>query len=320
MGEVYRARDTRLGREVAVKVLPERLPHRRPAEPLRAGGRAAGALNHPNILAVYDVGAHEGAPFIVDRAARGRDAARAPARGHRCRRARPSTTAADRPRSRRCARQGDRAPRPQAREPVRHRRTGGSRSSTSAWRKLRAEGRWTREAPSWRRRDRRRAVLGTVGYMSPEQARALRRTRARTSSRSAPCSTRCSPAVARSGGDTRRDADAILNEDPPELSRRGDDPGGAGAVAGGASRRGRGALPVGPRPGVRAGGGAAHVPASRRQSLRRAAKRSPAARGRVAASSAAAVAAPRPPGGLPAGVLGNERLPDFLPLTFRRGP
>jgi eukaryotic-like serine/threonine-protein kinase len=66
MGEVYRARDPRLGREVAVKVLPasfagdqDRLKR------LEREAHAAGALNHPNILAVHDVGAHEGAPYVV---------------------------------------------------------------------------------------------------------------------------------------------------------------------------------------------------------------------------------------------------------------
>lgn len=66
MGEVYRARDTRLGRDVAIKVLrpaaagdPKRL-HRFEQEV-----RAAGQLNHPNILAIFDVGTHEGVPFLV---------------------------------------------------------------------------------------------------------------------------------------------------------------------------------------------------------------------------------------------------------------
>jgi eukaryotic-like serine/threonine-protein kinase len=66
MGEVYRARDTRLGREVAVKVLREgfgadsdRL--RRFAEE----ARAASALNHPNILTIHDVGEAGGAPYVV---------------------------------------------------------------------------------------------------------------------------------------------------------------------------------------------------------------------------------------------------------------
>ena len=66
MGEVYRARDTRLGREVAVKVLPssyadnkERL-HRFEQE-----ARAAGSLNHPNILSIHDIGTENGAPYVV---------------------------------------------------------------------------------------------------------------------------------------------------------------------------------------------------------------------------------------------------------------
>ena len=66
MGEVYRAMDTRLGREVAVKVLPAGLSS--DAERLRRfeqEARAAGLLNHPNILAIYDVGTHEGAPYVV---------------------------------------------------------------------------------------------------------------------------------------------------------------------------------------------------------------------------------------------------------------
>ena len=66
MGEVYRAKDPRLGREVAVKVLPAyfcREPDRLRRFELEA--RTAGALNHPNIVAVYDVGTHEGAPYLV---------------------------------------------------------------------------------------------------------------------------------------------------------------------------------------------------------------------------------------------------------------
>src|SRR5260221_4388691 len=66
MGEVYRARDSRLGRDVAVKVLPASFADN--PERLRRfeqEARATGMLNHPNILAVYDVGTHEGAPYLV---------------------------------------------------------------------------------------------------------------------------------------------------------------------------------------------------------------------------------------------------------------
>jgi serine/threonine protein kinase/Tol biopolymer transport system component len=66
MGEVYRAHDRRLGRDVAVKVLP--VSFASDPERLRRfeqEARAVAALNHPNILAVYDIGTHEGAPFLV---------------------------------------------------------------------------------------------------------------------------------------------------------------------------------------------------------------------------------------------------------------
>ena len=66
MGEVFRARDDRLGRDVAIKVLPAGLasdPER--LRRFEQEARAVAALNHPNILAIYDVGAAEGAPYIV---------------------------------------------------------------------------------------------------------------------------------------------------------------------------------------------------------------------------------------------------------------
>jgi serine/threonine protein kinase len=73
MGELFRARDTRLGREVAIKIVrgqvssdPDRLRR------FEQEARAATALNHPNILAVYDVGFEAGAPFLVSELLSGR--------------------------------------------------------------------------------------------------------------------------------------------------------------------------------------------------------------------------------------------------------
>jgi serine/threonine protein kinase/tetratricopeptide (TPR) repeat protein len=66
MGEVYRARDTRLGRDVAVKVIIPRFAA--DADLLRRfeqEARAASQLDHPNILVVHDIGSHEGSPYIV---------------------------------------------------------------------------------------------------------------------------------------------------------------------------------------------------------------------------------------------------------------
>jgi len=66
MGEVYRAYDTSLKREVAIKVLPaywSRDPDRLRRFELEA--QAAAALNHPNIVSIFHVGEHDGSPYIV---------------------------------------------------------------------------------------------------------------------------------------------------------------------------------------------------------------------------------------------------------------
>src|SRR5271154_822040 len=66
MGEVYRARDTRLGRDVAIKVLPEALA--RDAERLRrfeTEARAVATPNHPHNISIHHHGTHEGAPYLV---------------------------------------------------------------------------------------------------------------------------------------------------------------------------------------------------------------------------------------------------------------
>src|SRR5579859_7335517 len=73
MGEVYRARDSRLERDVAIKVLPELVS----ADPERLSrfeteAKAAAALNHPNILAVFQMGTYFGTPYLVTELLEGR--------------------------------------------------------------------------------------------------------------------------------------------------------------------------------------------------------------------------------------------------------
>ena len=66
MGEVYRASDERLGRDVALKILKPSLAHDQDRlRRFEQEARAAAALSHPNIVAIYDIGMHDGAPYIV---------------------------------------------------------------------------------------------------------------------------------------------------------------------------------------------------------------------------------------------------------------
>ncbi|MGH9524759.1 MAG: serine/threonine-protein kinase, partial [Terriglobales bacterium] len=66
MGEVYRARDTRLGRDVTLKVLPDSFAtDATRLQRFEQEARAVAALNHPNILAIFDIGAHENTHYIA---------------------------------------------------------------------------------------------------------------------------------------------------------------------------------------------------------------------------------------------------------------
>jgi serine/threonine protein kinase len=65
MGEVYKARDTRLHREVAIKVLPHSFATEAARERFQREARASSALNHPNICVVFDIGDSGGHPFLV---------------------------------------------------------------------------------------------------------------------------------------------------------------------------------------------------------------------------------------------------------------
>src|SRR6476659_4954681 len=66
MGEVFRARDPRLGPDVPIKVLPESFSrHPERMRRFEQEARAAGVLNHPNVTAVYDIGTHDEALYVV---------------------------------------------------------------------------------------------------------------------------------------------------------------------------------------------------------------------------------------------------------------
>src|SRR5690348_4709171 len=66
MGEVYRARDTRLDRAVAIKILPEHLSDNAEArQRFDREARAISSLNHPNICTLYDVGHQDGVDYLV---------------------------------------------------------------------------------------------------------------------------------------------------------------------------------------------------------------------------------------------------------------
>ncbi len=123
MGEVYRARDPRLSREVAVKVLPESfLEGEERKQRFEREARLLAALNHPGIAAIYSF---EEIPFFLlffvaphprHGARRGRDAGRAPRARRAAGRRDPRRREAGRRRARGRPREGDRPPRPQARE------------------------------------------------------------------------------------------------------------------------------------------------------------------------------------------------------------
>src|SRR5213593_4842236 len=66
MGEVFRARDTRLNRDVAIKVLPKDfVSDADRSRRFEQEAKTLAALNHPNILTIHDAGVHEGAPYLV---------------------------------------------------------------------------------------------------------------------------------------------------------------------------------------------------------------------------------------------------------------
>jgi serine/threonine protein kinase len=173
MGVVYRADDLVLSRPVALKFLPGGESGTPQAlERMKREARAAAGLNHPNICVVYEIGEHQGQPFIAMELA-GRADAEAPHRGQAF--ADGRTAGVGRRRSptgwRRRTRRGSciaTSSRPTSSSP----RAGSPRFSTSAWPSPRRRRPADRTSlPTEEYLTTPGVAVGTVPYMSPEQAR-----------------------------------------------------------------------------------------------------------------------------------------------------
>jgi Tol biopolymer transport system component len=222
MGEVYRARDARLAREVAIKVLPTSFSN--DADRLRRfeqEAKAAGRLNHPNVTTVYDIGTHDGAPYVVQELLEG-DTLRAVMAGGRLSARKAVDYSVQTARGLAAAHEKGIVHRDLKPENLFVTRDGRVKILDFGLAKLtRPEPSGTRptEIPTISAGTEAGVVLGTVGYMSPEQVRGQ-------------------PADARSDifsfgailfemlsgrrafrGDSAADAmSAILREEPPDLS------------------------------------------------------------------------------------------------------
>ena len=235
MGEVYLARDTRLGRDVAIKILPQVFT----ADPDRLArfereARVLASLNHPNIGAIYGLEEADGVRALVLELVEGetlaerirrpeglrlpgdgsgglqasRSTRRSPSRGRSPRRSTPRT--------RRASSIATSSP-----PTSRSRPTGRSRCSTSAWRRRRADDGGQSGshalADDYGGRHARGRDPGDGRLHEPRTgARPGRRQARPTSGRSAACCTRCSPGGPPSAGDTLTDTLAAIVEREPD--------------------------------------------------------------------------------------------------------
>ncbi len=220
MGAVYRAKDTRLGRDVAIKVLTNvAFSDRERLLRFEQEARATGMLNHPNLLTVYDVGRDDdGNPFLVTELLEGETLRSRLERGPLSPRKAVDAALQMALGTRGRAREGHRPSRPQARQHLpharrppedprlRHRQAHRHAPSPTARR-----SRWPRPSRAW--------SSARSATCRPSRCAARPSITAPTSSPSARSSTRCSPARARSSATPAIETlSAILKEEPPDLT------------------------------------------------------------------------------------------------------
>ncbi|HEX8294012.1 MAG TPA: protein kinase [Pyrinomonadaceae bacterium] len=221
MGEVYLARDPKIGRDVAVKVLPAQFSA--DAERLARFEQeacAAGALNHPNVLAVLDVGQHDGAPFVVSELLEG-ETLREKLRGAPLLLRKAVDYASQVARGLAAAHERGIVHRDLKPENIFITSDGRAKILDFGLAKLtQGDGRQSQtEIPTWRVDTDPGTVMGTVGYMAPEQVRGRRVDhRADIFSFGAVLYEMLTGRRAFRGESAADALSAVLREDPPALS------------------------------------------------------------------------------------------------------
>jgi eukaryotic-like serine/threonine-protein kinase len=222
MGEVYRARDPRLGRDVAVKVLPASFssdPDR--LKRFEQEAQAAGSLNHPNITVVYDIGTHDGAPYVVQELLEG-DTLRAILLGGRLSARKATDFALQVAHGLAATHEKGIIHRDLKPENLFVTSDGRVKILDFGLAKLTEPvfaGEEQTSAPTVTANTKPGVVLGTVGYMSPEQVRGEQAdARSDIFSFGAVFYEMLTGERAFRGGSAVETMNAILREDPPELS------------------------------------------------------------------------------------------------------
>ncbi|HLL75094.1 MAG TPA: protein kinase [Pyrinomonadaceae bacterium] len=221
MGEVYLARDPKIGRDVAIKVLPAQFSA--DAERLARFEQeacAAGALNHPNVLAVHDVGQHDGAPFVVSELLEG-ETLREKLRGAPLPQRKAVDYASQIARGLAAAHERGIVHRDLKPENIFITSDGRAKILDFGLAKLmQGDGRQSQtEIPTRRLDTNPGAVMGTVGYMAPEQVRGRKVDhRADIFSFGAVLYEMLTGRRAFRGESAADTLSAVLREDPPALS------------------------------------------------------------------------------------------------------